>query len=86
MGTTGINVMQNTDLLIGCYPINGPMASGYIFFYLGTSGLTALGKKIYPSVIGGYVEDTDLLRGCYPYQWTCGRGLYFFYRGPNGPR
>ena len=51
MGTTGINVMQNTDLLIGCYPINGPMASGYIFFtsvrqVLGTSGLTALGKKI----------------------------------------
>ena len=50
MGTTGINVMQNTDLLIDCYPINGPMASGYISFtstrqVLGTSDLTDLGKK-----------------------------------------
>ena len=42
MGTTGINVMQNTDLLIGCYQINGPMASGYIFF---TSARQVLVKK-----------------------------------------
>ena len=45
MGTTGINVMQNTDLFIGCYPINGPMASGYIFFYLGPLGPRYLGPN-----------------------------------------
>ena len=25
-GNRGINVMKNTDLLTGCYPINGPMS------------------------------------------------------------
>ena len=63
MGTTRINVMQNMDLLIGCYPINGPMASGYIFF---TSVRQVLGKKNITLGHRSIDMDNNLYGGPYP--------------------